>query len=412
MRFYFNPHILKNYSLKQLNQLSRAGGNEDVGSTSSQKNVAPLTRSGIFAALLNNTESDLSNIPQSTDASTNQFERTITDLDDLPNRENQHQFATLGVEIDENSQSSAVNVEWENRPETSSPSPCPDNQPQSTNNYYFENDEYNHYPHENSSDCSEYQDADPDYQPENCYTSSERQSCASDESGNRDVHFGQEQTIDGPESRNLPVAGNEEEHLEAGVPRRAVAVKHKLRSPCNCKRLQCYKKFSQEDRQKIWREFWSMDFPSQRLFLAAHMSAKEIIRRRQRQEGQETCKRAANYSYHFGTSTEVCKQMFLSTLGFRSDKVLTLCRSTSTIFDQRGKSKKSARGTNRRPLTNSQVEAVKVHIKSYKPGISHYRRKHAPKRLYLDPSLSVRDMYEDYKKIHPTHHVSPSTYYR
>ena len=389
MRFNFNPNILKNYSLKQLNQLSRAGGHEDVGSTSSQCVASPITRSGIFSKLLSNVESDFLDIPhQHAESSTNQSETltTITDLDDLPNHENQHQLAAFGVQLDEDSQSSAVNVQWENRPETSSP--CPDDHPPSTNNYYFE------YQQEFSSDSPDGRDADPDFQPEIHHRSIEQlHDSESDEFITRDDQLGQEQTIDEYESRSLPaVARSEVELLEAGVPRRAVAVKHRIRSVCNCKRLQCYKKFSQEDRQEIWREFWSMDFASQRLFLAGHMSAKEIFQRRPRKEDNVTQKRKASYSYHFWTSTEVCKEMFLSTLGFRSDKVLTLCRSTDTIFDQRGKSKNSNRGTNQRPLTNSQLEAVKVHIKSYEPGISHYRRKHAPKRLYLDPSLTVRDI--------------------
>ena len=51
----------------------------------------------------------------------------------------------------------------------------------------------------------------------------------------------------------------------AGVPRRAFAVKPKLRSSWNCKSGQCCQKFSQEGKQKIWRQFWRMDFLLQRL---------------------------------------------------------------------------------------------------------------------------------------------------
>ena len=34
----------------------------------------------------------------------------------------------------------------------------------------------------------------------------------------------------------------------------------------------------------------------------------------------------------------------------------------------------------------------------FEPGISHHRREHAPHRLYVDPSLSLCDVYESYKK--------------
>ena len=84
----------------------------------------------------------------------------------------------------------------------------------------------------------------------------------------------------------------------------------------------------------------------------------------------------------------------------------------TTVVDQRGKSKDTTRGNNRNPMSNVQLEAVKAHIKSFNPGISHYRRKHAPHRLYLDPSLTIQDMFRDYKNKTTSHPVSQSTYYR
>ena len=47
-------------------------------------------------------------------------------------------------------------------------------------------------------------------------------------------------------------------------------------------------------------------------------------------------------------------------------------------------------------LKDSVVEAIKCHIFSYYPSVSHYRRAHAPLRLYLPPELLVKEMHDDY----------------
>ena len=47
-------------------------------------------------------------------------------------------------------------------------------------------------------------------------------------------------------------------------------------------------------------------------------------------------------------------------------------------------------------LGSEDVESKRNHILSYHPTISHYRRKHAPNRLYLSPELSITSMYKDY----------------
>ena len=48
-------------------------------------------------------------------------------------------------------------------------------------------------------------------------------------------------------------------------------------------------------------------------------------------------------------------------------------------------------------LSEVDKEFIKEHILKFQPNISHYRREHAPKRLYLSSELTCRDMYDDYK---------------
>ena len=400
MNFNFNPNILKNYTLKQLEQLSRAGGTEDVGSTSAQYNAAAsaplLTHSGIFSRLLGGSISassestDLPNFDNGADIIASPL---ITDLDHLTNNEDQ---LYSEHSIDEDSRSSAVDVEWGNRPERADHEEEPnfddsDNQHQlqPVSECSFGGDQQSDPgSHETDPELEQVeQDLDPDYQPDGLSGDEQDDMDEQIERTHRGDQFDFNNSVDEPEGVD------QDEFLDTAASRKDVAVKHQVRDPCNCKRLRCYEKISSAERQQIWREFWALDYQSQRLFLAAHMSVKEIKQRRPRKE--EYRMRNASYTYHFGSATEVCKKMFLATLGFRSDKVLTVCRSTTTVVDQRGKSKDTTRGINRNPMSNVQLEAVKAHIKSFNPGISHYRRKHAPHRLYLDPSLTIQDMFRD-----------------
>lgn len=46
----------------------------------------------------------------------------------------------------------------------------------------------------------------------------------------------------------------------------------------------------------------------------------------------------------------------------------------------------------------------------FNPCVSHYRREHAPHRLYLPSDIKIKDMYTDYLRKHPDENVSYETY--
>ena len=88
--------------------------------------------------------------------------------------------------------------------------------------------------------------------------------------------------------------------------------------------------------------------------------------------------------------------MFLGTLGYSSDEVFrTLQSSTDEVEVVQG----SKRGKNepKHQITFDDEEIIRNHVKKYNPCVSHYRREHAPNRLYLPSELSITDMFEDYK---------------
>ena len=49
-------------------------------------------------------------------------------------------------------------------------------------------------------------------------------------------------------------------------------------------------------------------------------------------------------------------------------------------------------------------------IKSFNPSVSHYRRGHAPNRLYLSPQLRIKFLLDDFKESYPEIKVSYDRY--
>ena len=88
--------------------------------------------------------------------------------------------------------------------------------------------------------------------------------------------------------------------------------------------------------------------------------------------------------------------MFLATLGMTKDKsIATALQKTSAgqlrpCEDLRGCHEPS----NKTPV--EVTERVKSHIMSFNPCISHYRREHAPNRLYISPEFSITTMHQDF----------------
>ncbi|KAK3754096.1 hypothetical protein RRG08_024171 [Elysia crispata] len=100
----------------------------------------------------------------------------------------------------------------------------------------------------------------------------------------------------------------------------------------------------------------------------------------------------------------VCKTMFLRTLGLKTDGVVTEFlkkkRSgslTQLKTDNRGKAT---------PQTKLDDDLIVEHINSYHPQVSHYDLNNAPNRRYLDPHLTITDMWKHYNDIHPERKIS------
>ena len=106
----------------------------------------------------------------------------------------------------------------------------------------------------------------------------------------------------------------------------------------------------------------------------------------------------------------VCKDMFLRTLGYKYDTVVTKMfeamptGSIKPVKDQRGRHKP------KHAFSLNIFDAIDDHIESFKPMISHYHRNHAPLRRYLPPELSAKVMHEHLCQSHPDIKCCGETY--
>lgn len=169
-----------------------------------------------------------------------------------------------------------------------------------------------------------------------------------------------------------------------------------MRCPCsgNC-RLQCSTKFTEAERQIIFKKFCAIgDIDKQRYFLAK--SIKEVSPKYRYGKG-----RAKNHAYYFTTKSwpsgvRVCKTFFTATLGI-SDKML---RTTIAKTGETGELQPDLRGKvgiNPKKLDPAMKQQVVEFIQSIPRIESHYLRQQTT-REFIDGSKTIMDLYRDYKK--------------
>ena len=106
----------------------------------------------------------------------------------------------------------------------------------------------------------------------------------------------------------------------------------------------------------------------------------------------------------------VCKIFFLQLLGYISDKVIIValknCKegAITPSSDKRGKHIPANK------IHQENQEVIINHINFFNPSVSHYRREHAPNRLYHSPELKIKLLLHDFKEMHPEVKVSFDRY--
>ena len=168
--------------------------------------------------------------------------------------------------------------------------------------------------------------------------------------------------------------------------------------PCkkSC-RKRCITNFSSDDRALINSRFWKLSFTERRQWLAAYINQVDVKNKTsQQKDGGHLSSR--EYLLHLKGSNNVivCKSMLLNTRGLKSDGTKTemvLAQSQSCdgaiapIEDRRG---------SHPPSNKCDAEVIYFYINSCNPAISHYKRKNAAYKRYLNPELSTKEMYKNF----------------
>ena len=205
----------------------------------------------------------------------------------------------------------------------------------------------------------------------------------------------------GGDKANIPIrkrCRKEHEKVDAHMK------KYCLRSPCKSCRLKCTEKFKTEDRQVINNHYWKRSFAERRTWLDAHITMSSVKRRRTAGPGNVHTvplrQHSLTYTLPRGTTkAPVCKQMFLRTLGIKTDGIITefvKCKNRSApesvmpCTDRRGKAS---------PPNKVDHSVIRDHINSFHPQVSHYNIQHTPNRRYLDAGLTITAMWKDFQDM-------------
>lgn len=139
-----------------------------------------------------------------------------------------------------------------------------------------------------------------------------------------------------------------------------------------------------------------MNFRFQKLSFTEHcqwLSTQDInqIDVKQRKVESNQSRRSSSIEYFLplrdGKTTLVCKSMFLSTLGLRSDGMITdLVRAQIRSYASAIAPIEDCRG--KHPASHKyDTDTICLHINSYHESISHCKRKDTPNKRYLNPKI-------------------------
>lgn len=164
---------------------------------------------------------------------------------------------------------------------------------------------------------------------------------------------------------------------------------------CNCE-PNCSNKVSKDAQNVANRDYWSKDFRGKKSFILSNVSRSlpNVHRVSPSNTGYD---KMHSYKYKLKDDANekviVCRTFFLNSLGYdkSNSRLIYRCfpsNNQDAAKDNRGS---HARDQNIR-------KEMEDHIKSFNPSIAHYRRAHAPQRLYLPSDLSATKMYENFRK--------------
>nr|CAI5842730.1 unnamed protein product [Callosobruchus analis] len=170
-----------------------------------------------------------------------------------------------------------------------------------------------------------------------------------------------------------------------------------IQPPCGDKcKLQCSKKFTEEDRNLLFTEYWNLgDLQRQRDFLTTNMSLVQP----KYQYKRDSSHRQQNHAFYFilnNQKVRVCKYFFKATLAINDRPIRAVAQKkllapTGQIIepDKRGRHGKHSK------LDAAIKDGVRNHINSIPRVESHYARSNTT-RQFIEGGKTIADLHRDY----------------
>lgn len=180
------------------------------------------------------------------------------------------------------------------------------------------------------------------------------------------------------------------------------AEKHSVLPGCKLCFRKCAELINEERRQEINNYYWQLSWHEKKIFVL-HNTSKNEVQRRYKLDTEECYRKMSTYRYFFKDKDDkklaVCKTFFLTTLGFKKNCDWII----SSLYNKNAPDTlKIKDGRGRQPCPKKLPrQDIKNHIMSFNPITSHYRREHAPLRLYLPSDINISLMYTDFKEKFP-----------
>lgn len=195
--------------------------------------------------------------------------------------------------------------------------------------------------------------------------------------------------------------------------KRGRVIPEKEMRPACCCRYKCKDKISEENRKDIFKKFWALgDRAKQWIHIAKYTKKEHKKRTYFARPGKNN--RTYTYKYFLPkienqshTTIEVCKVMFLNTLGITERMTRTAWKKYdgTTYF---AKDMRGYHSNHKKVVDERMIASVCEHVKSFAPVESHYCRQTST-RLYLDGSLSISRMFNLYKEwLNENVHENPA----
>ncbi|KAL1492310.1 hypothetical protein ABEB36_012783 [Hypothenemus hampei] len=161
--------------------------------------------------------------------------------------------------------------------------------------------------------------------------------------------------------------------------------------------------YSKETRVFLFEQFYDMKNKNEQdAHLSGLITLYEIKRRRSRGRKLEAAKpHSARYEFKIrfeGKEIEVCKDTLLGIHGITVGSLIRI--QNHLLLVARGTSPRDLRGKNKQKSVNysdTLVNLIKNHIKSFEPRQSRYSRRKNPLRFYLSEALTIKDMHSMFR---------------